>query len=85
MSEKNDEVEFIRSDSLDALLHSLPDHWKLDWWIKQLSIFVPTHKLVKREDLQFLFDWIFEDIYDEHDWDKAKRIKEDYRIDAHRE
>lgn len=36
--------------------------------------------IVKREDLQFLFDWIFEDTYDEHNWDKAKRIKEVYGI-----
>lgn len=36
------------------------------------------YKLVKQEDLDFLFNWIFEDTYDEHDWDEAKRIKEEY-------
>lgn len=42
----------MKSDALEALLHSLPDYFKIDWWFEQIRIFVPTHKLVAKEDLK---------------------------------
>ena len=76
----------IKSDMLDALLHTLPDHWKLDCWKKQLSIYVPTHRLVKREDLQLLIQhWNFahfpNDSANKRDNKEYHRIKEAYGIE----
>jgi len=48
--------EPIKSDALDALLHALPDEFKLSWWKKQLSIFVPNHIIISREDFDKLMD-----------------------------
>jgi len=90
MSDKREnDLEPIKSDALDALtiealLHTLPDHWKLDWWVKQLSIFVPTHKLVKREDLEELLfgytNYAHTEPIDEGDIEYYKRIKEEYDL-----